>query len=626
VTFLQAGSGAVVRTAQSKMRDVVSVKDFGAVGDGVADDTVAIQAAVDAHDDVEFPTGTYLITAPIRISRAVTIEADQEVTLRASSSFTGINVTRNSLPFVLEAMFAIFTGNTIDTTVGSRIGENGVSVKIGNFTVDCDNNCEYGIWIERCPGANISIDVTDCVNGVYVGPYCWGAMLNNNRIFRCVNKAIFLGVGANGVSVLQPEIWGETVTTSVGIESNGNNNGVLISGGYIESCVTGVYLQPDSGPHTIVGVDFEVISQHCIRGNKSGGESRSMGPVTVQNCYLDSVDANIYNKGYRFIVSGNRFRDPSTTTGSHYASVDGESIFLLEANSYDTSGGVTIPENLDGTNHVTSEYIDGTLFSITNKKRTEPSGAYGTGWGLYNYTSVDQPLILSSSEEFQNSRQGGPTLLYSSRWRVQVNETETNPNPAILYTAGISLQSLGGVRSFTPISNNSHTLGNASFRWSEVFAISGTINTSDANKKQQIRSLNDQEKAVALRIKGLIKAYKFNDAVEKKGDKARIHVGAVAQEVEQAFISEGLDPRAYGIFCLDTWYEYNGEVVLVDENKMTTVSHYEYNGEKVDALPTDEEGNVLPGGKLVETKYAAEEKTLRGLRYEQLLAFIISAL
>jgi len=72
VTFLQAGTGAVVRTAQAKMRESVSVKDFGAVGDGVADDTAAIQAAIDSTAGalcVLLPAGVYKTTGTIYLRR-----------------------------------------------------------------------------------------------------------------------------------------------------------------------------------------------------------------------------------------------------------------------------------------------------------------------------------------------------------------------------------------------------------------------------------------------------------------------------------------------------------------------------------------------------------------------------
>ena len=64
ISFKQAGS-SVERNVQVKLEESVSVKDFGATGDGVTDDTAAIQAAIDASESVYFPSGVYKITSTI---------------------------------------------------------------------------------------------------------------------------------------------------------------------------------------------------------------------------------------------------------------------------------------------------------------------------------------------------------------------------------------------------------------------------------------------------------------------------------------------------------------------------------------------------------------------------------
>jgi hypothetical protein len=112
---------------------------------------------------------------------------------------------------------------------------------------------------------------------------------------------------------------------------------------------------------------------------------------------------------------------------------------------------------------------------------------------------------------------------------------------------------------FAPSSDNIMTCGSSGFRWTTVYATTGTINTSDANQKEQIADLTVAELAVARRIKGLFKTFKFKDAVVAKGDGARIHVGVVAQDVQAAFAAEGLDANKYGIFCSD---DVNGTTVL----------------------------------------------------------------
>lgn len=127
--------------------------------------------------------------------------------------------------------------------------------------------------------------------------------------------------------------------------------------------------------------------------------------------------------------------------------------------------------------------------------------------------------------------------------------------------------------SLLPLVDNSKDIGSASKRWQTVFAVVGAINTSDKNQKEEIQELSEAELLVAKACKGLVRRFKLKGGTRK-------HIGVIAQDVRDAFTTQGLDAHEYGLFCSDTW--------------------------------TDED--------------TGEEVTQLGIRYDELLAFIISAL
>jgi hypothetical protein len=166
---------------------------------------------------------------------------------------------------------------------------------------------------------------------------------------------------------------------------------------------------------------------------------------------------------------------------------------------------------------------------------------------------------------------------------------------------GVS-QVAAGNGAFIPTTDNTKYLGLPANRWSTVYAGTGTINTSDEREKQDIADLEEAEKRVAVALKGLVKKFRFKDAVIKKGNDARIHVGVIAQDVIIAFESEGLDPMRYAIICYDEWEE------------MPEVT-----------LPIlDDNGNPTGQTKVEEVYRPAGNRY--GIRYEELLSFIISTL
>jgi hypothetical protein len=157
-----------------------------------------------------------------------------------------------------------------------------------------------------------------------------------------------------------------------------------------------------------------------------------------------------------------------------------------------------------------------------------------------------------------------------------------------------------------PNSDGTVNLGSASFKWGTVFAATGAINTSDARSKVDVEDLSDAEKRVALKVKGLIKKFKFKEAVELKTDGARIHIGVIAQEVKEAFESEGLNAFAYGLLCYDEWG---------DEYEIQT---------KKEAV-FDEEGTVLEDA-VEESVLVRPAGNAYGVRYDELFAFVLGAM
>ena len=145
----------------------------------------------------------------------------------------------------------------------------------------------------------------------------------------------------------------------------------------------------------------------------------------------------------------------------------------------------------------------------------------------------------------------------------------------------------------TPSVDNNVSLGNAQKRFSQVFAGTGTINTSDERLKTVLLDISGSERLCALEIKENIRKFKMLDSVNEKGlEKARVHFGVGAQTVGDIFRNHKLAPENYALFCYDDWGD-SPEIKSLD-------------------------------GSIVDEKVSAGNRY--GIRYDELAMFILSAI
>jgi hypothetical protein len=139
--------------------------------------------------------------------------------------------------------------------------------------------------------------------------------------------------------------------------------------------------------------------------------------------------------------------------------------------------------------------------------------------------------------------------------KLKINSSGSN---LVFEVGGTSYINMDNLRLY-PATDDSYDLGLSNYRFDDIFATNGTIQTSDQNEKQDIASVTVKELNVAKKLSALFKTFRWKDKVTEKGDKARTHTGIIAQDIQSAFSAEGLDASNYGLFTSDTWTNDDGK-------------------------------------------------------------------
>lgn len=167
VGTIASGTGAVARDVQAKLAETVSVKDFGAVGDGAADDSTAFANTIAAGREVYIPAGTYRIT-PRTFSNLLSLKirgAGRDVTKLILTS-TGTALTFSNCQWLQLSDFSM------ETEGGAQVlaNANGIELNTGSSNCIIERINIYGFSLDglRLIGTSGSPLSGNTVKDVYI--------------------------------------------------------------------------------------------------------------------------------------------------------------------------------------------------------------------------------------------------------------------------------------------------------------------------------------------------------------------------------------------------------------------------------------------------------------------------
>lgn len=724
-----AEGSSVPRTLRQRFADLVNVKDFGAKGDGVTDDTAAIQAAIDSGKNVFIPMGVYLcgrelelktkgqiitgagagagyrsgnintvisyfdittllfkdpvdglaakkIRTRVRYRGSASDPQDDPISVCLNVQAEGVVLSDFAIRLktdvsefdreqisIIDPATATETQRQFLVAQSKNLGANwGVGVFVGTRTQVKLNRVnvigyfrEANVWLDSTNGHNMP-RFPDLNGNAYPSDNVDGGADG----FTAKDCMLFGGLWGMRVQGPEPKAGSDAYETNYYDELSGglvrDRRGAFgCSDLYLEGCQ--IY-GPQHYSHlrrvdmTEVGdpvADVEKGGAFSIGGMAGNGTGRIHGhryincrfasnaPFVVRvdrssrdlflGCTIDNEGQAYDTQGKpitmsadtsfnglvltknaqrcRFIGTvGNSYSTYTTFLGGRHTvlSCDSDAEFdnYLSAKTLTIGGFDSGCENNSSVRVVADPgRVASMFFGDSNTPAQAAFNWYSTSKNLV-FSVGNEELIRMFGDSSKNIRKfyvGGSDGIGFSR-NEGFSSIYANDEESLRFLSG-HVRTMGSLR---PNEDGTAFLGTGSARWSAVFAATGTINTSDEREKTSI--VDPDESLMRAWGKVNFKVFQFKDAIEKKGADARLHVGVIAQQVIEAFKSEGLDATRYGLLCYDKWEDEYEDVTVVDQPEVT-----------------DEDGNITtPEVSHVEKRLVTAAGDRYGIRYEEVLA------
>lgn len=379
IPYLPAGTGAVATTVQTKLRETVSVKDFGAVGDGSTNNDTAFYNALNSGAKTIFaPNGTYVLSSPLQIQAVAlgvnVIGEDKQNTVLKWTIDTG---TASKFATLLDG-YVGFENLTLENAGNDQTNSGGIV----SYTPTTGNGM-HDSTLRRVRLKGWGAGIGASINGTSL-------TMTRSQVFACVfedvefygcGKPIQLGVGVNNNVWIRPSFW----------DNKGNRHIYLVEGS------SNLFISPQ----------FEPVNASVTSGMLNAELVLSPNNVFLnayfEPCYgivADSspstvVDAPII-EGFDFTVgtlsSSAILRSTNVSNAGVYASpiVSRVSLPVSRAASNPTSYCVSD----DNTNTLT--LIDARTSRDSNFK-LRAAGQYPYGQMPVAYRGVWQPTLIGTS-------------------------------------------------------------------------------------------------------------------------------------------------------------------------------------------------------------------------------------